>query len=390
MPVTTNGTTIDHFDADVENTFDYTPFGAPMNERSFRLVMKKGPTYSTNPNDKFPAFVNGNEPLANIASENPKYRYGFNGKEKDDEVKGAGDNYNYGMRIYDPRIGKFLSVDPIAKKYPMLTPYQFASNNPIMGVDLDGKEFDYYMTIAKAGLYGETVQNVVTSSETFVNSIPDAFNNWWEEKKDQYNFTNELKNWSQGNTGTADYNNPSVPENLQKTLNTQQAVQGSAGLLKKSVACLEDGATAASIILAPEGALMSEGGAVGSIWTLGYKERGLVYEAARGGNLPKNFPTIDKVLNGTVTSIKTIDVNLPGYLNKPSQLKSTLKGYVNKLADFEGAKLQNVSVSGSDITQRVLQVGIPQKVSKAQQAIFNQIKAYGATKNVKVVFEKVK
>jgi hypothetical protein len=44
------------------------------------------------------------------------------------------------MRIYDPRIGKFLSVDPIASNYPMLTPYQFASNSPIQAIDLDGLE----------------------------------------------------------------------------------------------------------------------------------------------------------------------------------------------------------------------------------------------------------
>jgi hypothetical protein len=45
------------------------------------------------------------------------------------------------MRIYDPRLGRFLSVDPITKKYPELTPYQFASNRPIDGIDLDGLEY---------------------------------------------------------------------------------------------------------------------------------------------------------------------------------------------------------------------------------------------------------
>ncbi len=41
------------------------------------------------------------------------YRYGFNGKEKDDEgMGGGGSTYDYGFRIYNPQIGKFLSVDP--------------------------------------------------------------------------------------------------------------------------------------------------------------------------------------------------------------------------------------------------------------------------------------
>ena len=68
------------------------------------------------------------------------YRYGFNGKENDNEVKGKGSQQDYGMRIYDPRLGKFLSVDPITKEYPELTPYQFASDEPLKNIDVDGLE----------------------------------------------------------------------------------------------------------------------------------------------------------------------------------------------------------------------------------------------------------
>ena len=48
------------------------------------------------------------------------YRFGFNGKEMDNEVSGNGNQYDYGFRIYNPRLGKFLSVDPLTKSYPML------------------------------------------------------------------------------------------------------------------------------------------------------------------------------------------------------------------------------------------------------------------------------
>ena len=68
------------------------------------------------------------------------YRFGFNGKENDNDVKGLGNQQDYGMRIYDARMGRFLSVDPLTGKYAELAPYQFASNRPIQGVDLDGKE----------------------------------------------------------------------------------------------------------------------------------------------------------------------------------------------------------------------------------------------------------
>jgi hypothetical protein len=44
------------------------------------------------------------------------------------------------MRIYDPRLGKFLSVDPLNKDYPWNSPYAFAENDVIRSIDLDGLE----------------------------------------------------------------------------------------------------------------------------------------------------------------------------------------------------------------------------------------------------------
>jgi RHS repeat-associated protein len=69
-----------------------------------------------------------------------RYRFGFNNKEKDDEVVGVGNMYDYGDRMYNPRLGRFFAVDPLASQYPELSPYQFAENNPIQNLDLDGRE----------------------------------------------------------------------------------------------------------------------------------------------------------------------------------------------------------------------------------------------------------
>jgi hypothetical protein len=52
-----------------------------------------------------------------------------------------GSQQDYGMRVYDPRIGKFLSVDPLTPDYPSWSPYPFAMNRPIDGIDLDGLEW---------------------------------------------------------------------------------------------------------------------------------------------------------------------------------------------------------------------------------------------------------
>ena len=64
------------------------------------------------------------------------YRYGFNGKETDPES----DLQDYGFRIYNARLGKFLSVDPLTSEYPWNSTYAFAENGPIENIDLDGCE----------------------------------------------------------------------------------------------------------------------------------------------------------------------------------------------------------------------------------------------------------
>ncbi|GAL85644.1 RHS repeat-associated core domain-containing protein [Sporocytophaga myxococcoides] len=77
-------------------------------------------------------------PGRNYTRSGGKYRYGFNGKEKDDEIKGSGNSYDFGARIYDPRIAKFLSTDKFTGKFPALSPYIFAGNNPIWAIDKNG------------------------------------------------------------------------------------------------------------------------------------------------------------------------------------------------------------------------------------------------------------
>jgi len=93
------------FTADITSANDYFPFGSSMPGRSYN---------------------------------SGEYRYGFNGMEKDDEVKGSGNSLDFGARIYDSRIGRWLSTDAFASSYPGYSTYNFALNTPITAVDPDG------------------------------------------------------------------------------------------------------------------------------------------------------------------------------------------------------------------------------------------------------------
>jgi RHS repeat-associated protein len=98
---------------DVVQTTSYYPFGLVMNQ-----------TNST------------------TSSTYRKNKYLYNGKELQDDVF-AGSSLNwfdYGARFYDPQIGRWLSLDPLAEKYYSLSPFSYVANNPLKFIDPDGKE----------------------------------------------------------------------------------------------------------------------------------------------------------------------------------------------------------------------------------------------------------
>lgn len=128
----TNQNVIDFYVADIKSVSDYYPFGMVMPGRKFTST---------------------------------SYKYGFNGKEKDANI--TNEDYDYGMRIYDARLGRFLSVDPITKKYPELTPYQFASNSPSANVDLDGNESKYFNIVINEVYDGKGKLKQSTQTTTY-------------------------------------------------------------------------------------------------------------------------------------------------------------------------------------------------------------------------------
>lgn len=76
----------------------------------------------------------------------PSYRYGFQGQEMDDELKGEGNSVNFKYRMHDPRVGRFFAIDPLAWQYSYNSPYAFSENRPIDSRELEGLE-RYYSTL---------------------------------------------------------------------------------------------------------------------------------------------------------------------------------------------------------------------------------------------------
>jgi RHS repeat-associated protein len=75
------------------------------------------------------------------------YSFGFQGQEKDDEFFGpAGSALSFEYRVHDARVGRFLSLDPLMASYPWNSPYTFSENRVIDGVDLEGLEWENFLT----------------------------------------------------------------------------------------------------------------------------------------------------------------------------------------------------------------------------------------------------
>jgi RHS repeat-associated protein len=108
---------VEHIESKVTQVADYYPFG---------MQIKQTSTDVTNP-------------LAN--------KYLYNGKEIQNETQW----YDYGARMYDPQLGRFFTQDRFATKYFSLSPYQYAANDPIRNIDVNGDSINVSNLIIQNG-----------------------------------------------------------------------------------------------------------------------------------------------------------------------------------------------------------------------------------------------
>lgn len=148
------------------------------------------------------------------------YRYGFQGQETDDELKGEGNSVNYKYRMHDARIGRFLSIDPLAPNYPWNSPYAFSENRVIDAVELEGLEkvvvVDFYInglrkqtTITRySDIEGTIAENGPMGEGTlFISMVYNSGSRQYEHKGQSYDQT-----WSEWAFGVDEWLKGSPPE----------------------------------------------------------------------------------------------------------------------------------------------------------------------------------
>lgn len=116
-------------------------------------------------------------------------------------------------------------------------------------------------------------------------------------------------------------------------------------------------------------------------WKMGWAKRGDYFSEKLGANLPRTFKTIDRFVDGTATSIKSIDLNAATYQDG-ARLTYRLNDYIDKLATYSGGRMGTLTISPESITARILSFAVPRNsMTEIQRAAFEtarlRAKAFG-------------
>jgi RHS repeat-associated protein len=135
------------------------------------------------------------------------YSFGFQGQVRDDDIKGVGNSINFKYRMHDPRLGRFFAVDPLFRKYPELSTYQFSSLNPIGMLEIEGLEGSLQKqqrqqnkrTRQRLRIQKRTERTAKRNGETYTPAS--AFANIWTKGKTRTLSSGTPQNYTSTGTG---------------------------------------------------------------------------------------------------------------------------------------------------------------------------------------------
>ena len=344
---------------------------------------------------------------------------GYTGHEMDAEIGLV----NMNARLYDPRIGRFISPDPIIPNIynpQALNRYSYVYNNPLSYTDPTGHVPD---NLAEGTHYWEdrsnpsnyVMYNEITGVYTFGNGATIGIDNTSTGELPNYSGLGEdslsepAASWSRTEgPGIIDLWFGELTYLDQKTyFDVSPAINADDPYLSKDIGLFENAVTgpviAAGLATGTAGIRQLGRGVTeeiirgaqfrnirpdngSSFFDIpGPAPRGQAIELAIGKNTPGNFQTIDRLdPNGEVVSIKSADLTLPSLL-KENGLTNKVRADIRAVERFPGSSLSGFTIRQTDIQLRTLELVIQKgKASVSQRQQLNTLIDYGAQRNVEL------